>query len=522
MERGVSSSSRVRLDDILGTLSLAVDLGLGQPMGHVARATVVAARLGDRVGMSASERTTLVHVALMGWVGCIADSRDAAAWFGDDIAYRAGVYDLDMAPLPFLGYLLRLAGTGDPVPRRAAKVAGVLVDRGRSVQQSLRAHCQVTSAVARRLGLTDEVCDALGFIFARWDGKGLPEGAGGNSIPLPVRLWQLADVAEVHHARGGTPAVASVVRDRRGTAFDPELVDALLAYADDVWSDLAPTDGWEVMVGLVPPTPLTQARLDTALEAVADWVDLKSPWFSGHSRAVADLAAGAARHLGWDDEEARFVRRAGLMHDLGRVGVPNSLWDRTAPLSDSDRERLRLHCYYTGRMLAHSPALSPWSDVASMAHERLDGSGYHRGLTAAALPMSARLLAAADTFRTKTEPRPHRAALSTGDAAAHLVEEAEAGRLDRRAVDAVLAAAGRHERRTPSVLPAGLTPREAEVLALLARGATNRQVASRLGISPKTAGNHVERIYAKAGVSTRAAATLFAMEHLLVDPEQLG
>ncbi|HET7387428.1 MAG TPA: HD domain-containing phosphohydrolase [Nocardioidaceae bacterium] len=520
MARSPSPGSGVRLDDILGTLSLAVDLGLGQPMGHVARATVVAARLGDRVGMS--DRTTLVHVAMMGWVGCIADSRDAAAWFGDDIAYRAGVYDLDMAPLPFLGYLLRRAGSGDPMPRRAAKVAGVLADRGRSVQQSLRAHCQVTSAVARRLGLADEVCDALGHIFARWDGKGLPAGVAGTGIPLPVRLWQVADVAEVHHARGGTSAVATVVRDRRGTAFDPDLVDLLVGCADDVFSDLPPADGWEAMADLVASPTLTEARLDTVLEAVADWVDLKSPWFSGHSRGVADLAAGAARHLGWDDENVRFVRRAGLLHDLGRVGVPNTLWDRITPLSEGERERIRLHSYYTERMLAHSPALSRWGEVASMAHERLDGSGYHRGLTATALPMPARLLAAADTFRTRTEQRPHRAAASADDAAAHVVAEAEAGRLDRRAVDAVLAAAGRHARRTSSPLPAGLTPREAEVLALIARGATNRQVASRLGISPKTVGNHVERLYAKAGVSTRAAATLFAMEHLLVDGEGVG
>lgn len=505
------------LAELLGTLSLAVDLGLGQPMGHVARATVVAARLGDRVGIPPSERSTLVHVAMMGWVGCIADSRDAAAGFGDDITYRAGVYDVDMAPLPFLGYLLRRAGSEDPLPRRATKVAGVLVDRGRTAQQALRAHCHVTATIAHRIGLDDEVCDALGQIFARWDGKGLPVGVGGPAIALPVRLWQLADVAEVHYHRGGAESVRSVARKRRGTAFDPALVDLLVDCADEVFADLDPRDGWQVMTSLIPPQRLTGDRLDDVLAAMADWVDLKSPWFSGHSRGVAELAAAAARHLGWGDDDVRFVRRAGLLHDLGRVGVPNTLWDRVTPLSESEHERIRLHSYYTERMLARSPALSRWGEVAAMAHERLDGSGYHRGLTAPALPMSARLLGAADTFRTRIEPRPHRPAATPEEAATRLRAEAESGLLDGRAVDAVLAASGRRLQRARSPLPAGLTPREAEVLALIARGATNREVAARLTIAPKTVGNHVERIYAKAGVSSRAEATLFAMEHFLVD-----
>ncbi|HET6628040.1 MAG TPA: HD domain-containing phosphohydrolase [Nocardioidaceae bacterium] len=510
-------AGEVRLADVLGALSLAVDLGLGQPMGHVARATVVASRIGDRVGMSAAARSTLVHVAMMGWVGCIADSREAAAWFGDDIGYRAGVYDLDMAPLPFLGYLLRRAGREDPLPRRAAKVAGVLIDGGRSAQQSLRAHCQVTSNVAARLDLSPEVCGALGHIFDRWDGKGLPPGVGGADVPVPVRVWQLADVAEVHYQRGGAEAVAAVATARRGTAFDPELVDELLTGIDPLFDGLGPESGWDAMAELEPTPALSGRRLDGALEVVADWVDLKSPWFSGHSRAVAGLAENAANHTGLDPARVAFVRRAGLLHDLGRTGVPNTLWDKPGPLTASERERIRLHSYYTERMLAHSPALAECGAVAAMAHERLDGSGYHRGLAAGALPVEARLLAAADTFRTKTEDRPHRRALPARAAAAHLAEEAASGRLDQRAVDAVLAVQGQQISRTSHALPAGLTPREAEVLGHIARGATNRQVAGWLGISPKTVGNHVEHIYAKTGVSTRAAATLFAMEHRLVD-----
>jgi HD-GYP domain-containing protein (c-di-GMP phosphodiesterase class II) len=209
------------------------------------------------------------------------------------------------------------------------------------------------------------------------------------------------------------------------------------------------------------------------------------------------------------------VRRAGLVHDLGRVGVPNTIWDKTTPLTSVEVERIRLHSYYTDRMLAEPQALAAIGRVAACAHERLDGSGYHRGHGAAALPATARVLAAADCYRTSIEERPHRPAKDPAAAARALQREVTLGRLDATAVAAVLGAAG--QRRTRSAAgPAGLTPREVEVLALLASGRTNRQVARALGVSPKTVGNHVEHIYTKTGVGTRAAATLFAMEHGLV------
>jgi HD-GYP domain-containing protein (c-di-GMP phosphodiesterase class II) len=197
--------------------------------------------------------------------------------------------------------------------------------------------------------------------------------------------------------------------------------------------------------------------------------------------------------------------------------VSNAIWDKAGPLTATEAERLRMHSYYTERMLTRPEALASIGQLAAMAHERLDGSGYHRGLGAQGLPRAARVLAAAGAFRRKVEPRPHREALAPAQAVELLAGEAAAGRLDPQAVDAVLAAA--QQPRPERQAPAGLTPRELEVLALLARGPTNRQIADRLHISPKTVSNHVERIYAKAGVSTRAAATLFAMEHGLVPPD---
>lgn len=512
-----NGSSGVRLAELIGTLSLAVDLGLGQPMGHVARACAVAGRLGERMGLDPGTRGTLFYVTLLGWVGCIADSYDAAAWFGDDIRYRSDVYDLDMKPLPFLGYLLRRAGAGEPVPQRLLRRGALLATGGRGVRESLRAHCQVTTNVARRLGLGPDVCDPLRYVFARWDGKGLPDGVRGGDIPLPVRLWHVADVTEVHYQRGGVDAALAVARARSGTAFDPEVVETFRPHAAELFDGLAEDTSWDDMIATEPALrpPLSESQLDTALECVGDWVDIKSPQFGGHSRGVAELASAAARHAGLSEPQRRRLRRAGLVHDLGRTGVPNTIWDKPGPMSPAEIERVRLHSYYTERMLARPEPLAEIGRIAALAHERLDGSGYHRGLAAAGIPMAGRILAAADCYHTKLEDRPHRPALPAARAAEFLRQEAKAGRLDPAAVDAVLAAAG-HQSRRRSAGPAGLTARELEVLVLLARGASNRQIARTLGIAPKTAGNHIERIYAKAGVTTRAAATLFAMEHGLL------
>jgi len=248
---------------------------------------------------------------------------------------------------------------------------------------------------------------------------------------------------------------------------------------------------------------------------MADLVDMKSPCLAGHSRGVASLACAAARAAGYPDDDVTVLRRAGLIHDLGRLGVSNAIWDKPGPLTGAESERIRLHPYLTERMLARVGALSRSREIAARHHERLDGSGYPRGLTAASLTPPDRLLAAADAYHAMTEPRPHRAPLGPGQAARELRAEVAGGRLDSEAAEAVLAAAG-HRVPARRAWPGGLTAREAEVLGLLARGHSNRDIAHRLVITPKTAMNHVEHIYAKLGISSRAAATLYATQHGLM------
>ncbi len=277
-----------------------------------------------------------------------------------------------------------------------------------------------------------------------------------------------------------------------------------------------PTNGWAEVLDREPrPSLMLRGEeIDAALSAMADFADLVSPYLAGHSSRVSDLAGGAARIAGLPEDQVVAVRRAGLLHDLGRVAVPARIWGQPGPLAAADWEQVRLHPYYTERVAAPCAFLADLAHISGCHHERLDGSGYHRGATAAALSGTQRLLAAADAFHTKTEPRAHRPARSHDEAAAYVQEESRAGRLDPDAVHAVVAAAGL--RPDPVARPAGLTVREAQVVGLLARGLQTKQIARALGVSAKTADRHIQNSYAKIGVSTRAAAAVFAMQHGLV------
>jgi HD-GYP domain-containing protein (c-di-GMP phosphodiesterase class II) len=260
----------------------------------------------------------------------------------------------------------------------------------------------------------------------------------------------------------------------------------------------------------------SEEELDAALAALADFCDLRCPYFAGHARGTAELVTTAAPLLNIPPDEARVVRRAALVHDVGRFGVPGSVWDRPGPLSGGDLERMRMHVYYVERIFSRPEPLRRIGLLAATHHERMDGSGYHRGTGGAMLSMPARLLAAADAYHAMTQIRPHRPAWTPENAAAELRREAAAGRLDPMAAEAVLSAAGHRAGRSRAGGPAGLTAREAEVLSLLAQGLTNKDVAGRMGISPKTVGNHVEHLYAKLGVTNRAGAAMQAMHHGLL------
>jgi len=509
----------VRLPELIAALTLGIDLGLGQPTEHVLRSCLVAARLGEEIGAPPNEREAAYYLALLAWVGCTADAGELAEFFGDDLAFRRATYDVDLAGLPLFGFMLKRVGAGRSPWERARLTAALLREGNRGAAESVAAHCDVAATVAERLGLGVSVSEPMACLFERWDGKGFPDGRRGEEIPLSVRLVQLADLAEGQRSAAGPDAAVAVARERAATQFDPELVAALEQSAEIVFADLDGEATWDEVIAAepVPGGVLVGEALDEAFAVIADFTDLKSPYFRGHSRGVAVLVADAAVTLGLPQAETDAVRRAALVHDLGRTGVPNSIWDKEGPLTESERERVRLHPYYTERALARPAALAHLGAIAGRHHERLDGSGYHRGVGGASLSPTARLLAAADAYHAMTEPRPHRPALAPAQAAGELRREVRAGRFDADAAEAVLAAAGHRTGSRRRSAPSGLTPRELEVLVLLARGGSNREIARTLVISEKTAANHVEHIYAKLDVSTRTAAALYAMRQGLLE-----
>ena len=502
----------VRLSELVAAISLSSDLGLGQPMEHVLRACLIALRLADLEGLDEAARSEVYWVTLLATV-CTGESFELVQMFGDDVAFRSGMYHVGPSQLAMLAYVTGGAQSGRRPAERIRAVADIARSGGKNVESAFLGHCALTNRIAGRLGLEPGVATALSNTFARWDGKGVPRGVAGEAIPTSVRLMQLADFVEVWHRVHGLDGTIEHAAGHSGKVFWPSLVREFRSNADDVLRDLEEAT-WDRVIAAEPlPRPaLTEGEFEDVLEVMADVADLKSPWFSAHSRGVATLASNAVKAAGMPERDVVTTRRAGLVHDLGRTAISATIWDKREPLTEGERERIRLHAYYTERMLRRPAALAGLAGIAASHHERLDGSGYHRAIRGSEIPLLGRYLAAADVYHAMLEDRPHRPPFDPKDAAAHLRSEARAGTLDATAVDVVLGVAGHTTKRSPSA-PAGLTPREVEVLVLVARGASTRHVARTLNITPKTAGNHIERIYAKIGASSRSTATLFAMQH---------
>jgi HD-GYP domain-containing protein (c-di-GMP phosphodiesterase class II) len=319
-----------------------------------------------------------------------------------------------------------------------------------------------------------------------------------------------------------SPAKAiDAARERRDRTYDPELADLFATHGSVWFEQLDKMEPWDAVLDLEPEPHRTLEgdELDDAITVAADFIDLKSPYMGGHSRRCAQLAVDAARLLGCTDTEITTLRRAALLHEFGTTAIPNSILDKRGPLTRAEFDRVQHHPMFTEQMLSRSPALALLNPVAGAHHEKADGSGYHKGLRADATGRVVHVLTAADMYVGFTTERADRPAFSADTAAAELRELASRGVLEGETTDAVLIAAGHHEPRTltPRLQhPGGLTRREVEVLHLAAIGLTTREIADRLYISPKTADHHIQHVYTKIEVSTRAAAALWAMQHDVV------
>ncbi len=507
------SGKGLRRAELLAAISLAIDLGLGQPMEHMLRSSLIATRIAERMGLDSQQRATVYYANLIGWIGCHADSHELSALFGDDIAFRADTYGVDMAGLPFLRLMVSHVGRGLPGWERGMRSAAFVLTARNQVAKLIHSHCTSAGVLSDRMGLDRQVGEALAYIFERWDGRGMPNGARGEDIPVEIRIVRLADVVEVHLRMGGLERAVDVVRSRRGTQFSPAVADVFEHDAAAIVDGLLEIDVWTAALALAPDRDrtLTGDEIDDLLKAMADFVDLKCPSSPGFSRGAADLVAAAARHQRMPPADITRLYRAGLVHGLGKLGVSNQIWEKKGPLSTAESERLRMYPYLTGRILSRVGGLESVVSVATKHEERIDGSGFPRGLTSTELTAQDRLLAAAVAYHQLREPRPDQRDVDPRDTANQLRQEARAGHLDAESVEAVLAAAGhRASRRAP--FSAGLTAREVEILRLVAQGKSNREIAAELFIAEKTARNHVERVYTKLGVNNRTQATLAAID----------
>ena len=514
----------VRRADFLMVLAYASDLATGQSRDFALRSCVLAMRLADVAGLNLEERRNVYHQALLRYVGCNADTHLLAAAFGDEIAMRQDLAHTDLGNHHqlvdvFVRALNRVFADAPP-----DQLAG-LIEHGLShaLHTSvpiLAGHCEVAKRIGVRIGLSAELCENLGQVYERWDGHGLPHGLKGDAVKRAVRLVTLAQDAVVLLRLHGPETMAKMIAERRDGAYEAALADLFLAHIEALTDGIGAEVDRETILALepLPHAVLDEAGCEEAFLAIADMIDMRMPFTFGHSRAVGALADAAARQMGLPAADIRQARWAGYTHDLGELSVPVSTWQRPGPLSARDADAARLHPYHGERALA---ALSGESEAAVAAlvlchHERINGSGYHRWVRGPDLPPGARVLAAAEAFQTSREDRPHRPALSAAAAAARLRTAVRDGGLDADAVEAVLTAAGQPSRNAAPQRLAGLTPREIEVLRLIAAGRTAKEAARELEISPKTADNHIQSLYSKIGVTTRAGAALYALEHGLV------
>ncbi len=511
----------MRLADLLAGLSRLADLGFGIPAGEALRAAALSLVLGRSLNLSDDDLRAGMYTALLHHVGCTGYAHEAARAVGDELTMYSVTAQTDLAaPKEMFTVLLPGLTRGHPLLERA-RLALVTFTRGQRIGvESTTAACEVGRDAARRLGLSEQVQHSLYRSYEWWNGKGVPDGLVGDDIPVGARLAALTSTAALLDATADVERAVEVVRGGSGKLFDPELA---ARFADDAVSLLGEVNAADPQQLVLDgePRPVMNVAEPALVEVATvfgDLADLKTPYTHGHSREVATLARDAGERLGLSAGDLGDLEAAALLHDVGRVAVSSAVWDKPGPLSAHEWEQVRLHAYHSERILAASERLAPLASLVGGHHERCDGSGYHRGCTHAELSLPARVLAAADAYQAMTQPRPHRPARTPEQAEAQVCADVDTRRLDPDAVGAVLTAAGHQAvvRRQP---PAGLTDREVEVLALVAEGCSNKQIAQRLVISRRTAEHHVQHIYTKIGASSRAAAALFAMEHKLLAPQ---
>ena len=397
--------------EVVAALSHALDLTEGQPPGHARRSCLVALRLAEAIGLTADERTSLYYAMLLKDAGCSSSAaRMAEIFAADDLELKRIAKRIDWAsPKEAIGMVVREAGRNDSSLVRARRVLTALRDLARESNLSVETRCDRGARIVTMLEFPAAAADAVRYLDEHWDGRGQPYKLRGADIPVLARVACLAQTAEVFIAQDGVEAAREMVRARHGRWFDPAVADAFLALpdADALFADLAadrfasaPADGELVSAD--------DDRIDRIAEAFASMIDAKSPFTASHSDRVAGYAGGIGRELGWRERDLRDLRRAGLLHDIGKLGVSNSILDKPGKLTAEEFGAIRRHPRDTEAILRRVPIFAPLAAAAAAHHERVDGRGYHRGLAGDGIPVMSRVLACADVYDALTARRPYR------------------------------------------------------------------------------------------------------------------
>ncbi|HWF42415.1 MAG TPA: HD domain-containing phosphohydrolase [Acidothermaceae bacterium] len=517
------SGQPLRLGEFIATFALAQDNAFGQPLESQLRSCLLASAMCEDAGFSAQLCETVYWVALLRYIGCTGHAHEVATLFGDEIAIRGQTLVHDAAnPAEVMRDVFAYATAGHTPEEQEHIVEAIKAGAHDWAVHNFASGCEVGDMLVRRLDMGDDVRDALRFTFERWNGNGFPAGASGADIPLAMRVVHLSHDMEALARHFSPEHALDAVRERRDRTYDPELADLFSTNGAGYFERLGKADPWDAVLSLEPrPRRILEgADLDHALEVAADFIDLKSPYMAGHSRRCAQLSADAAAHLGCSDDEITTLRRAALVHEFGTTAISNSILDKSSALTRAEFDRVEVHPMLTEQMLRRTPALAALNSVAAAHHEKANGSGYHKRVRSESVSTCGQVLATTDIYVGLTTDRADRPAFSGDSAAAELRRMVASGVLDKRTTSAVLDAAGHGDRNGFSAAAPknvhGLTPREVEVLRLAARGLTTGEIATQLFISPKTADHHIQHVYGKIGVSSRAGAMLWAIQNSVV------
>jgi HD-GYP domain-containing protein (c-di-GMP phosphodiesterase class II) len=426
-----STPTEFRLSEAVAALSYALDITEGQPQGHAARSCLIGMRLARQIALTSSEQSALFYALLLKDLGCSSNAAKMCYLFGaDDRTIKRDAKKIDWERMTEnVKFAARQVAPDGSTLERMMRMVAMALQGPKGGHKLIETRCERGAAIARRLGFPEETVAAIHQLDEHWNGHGHPEGRQGAGISLLARIACLAQTVEVFFSEFGLRAAVQVARDRRGRWFDPQLVDAFLKLEkdSDFWMEVKLENPHELVSQFEPPEEVRlvdEAMLDQLAQAFAEVVDAKSPWTYRHSTGVADIAVGMADVLGYSSDELRIVRRMGLLHDVGKLGVSNSILDKPARLTDEEFAVLKRHTYFTQGILGRVQGFSKHASVAAAHHEKLNGSGYHRGLVGDELSQTARVLCVADIFEAMSAARPYREAVPLEKVLTSMNEEA--------------------------------------------------------------------------------------------------